>query len=75
MYHSSHESVVSVYRDMIDYYLVNIGKLSKYSLFKTIITPMLIVNTVKRYNEIVPDYSKIILNGELENDGEKELKN
>ena len=58
---------------MIDYYLNNIGKLSKYSFFTKTITPMLIINVVKRFNEIVPDCNKIILNGELENDGDKRV--
>ncbi len=62
-----HEYIVSVYREMIDYYLSNIGKKSKYTNYRTSITNKLIVNIVKRFNEIAPDYSQIILNGDLEN--------
>ena len=67
---NSHESILSMYRDMIDYYLDNIGKESKYSPNKMIISIKMIKNVVKRYNQIVPDINKIVLNGEL-NDREE----
>tara|TARA_A100001515_G_scaffold27140_1_gene20784 strand:+ start:4040 stop:4267 length:228 start_codon:yes stop_codon:yes gene_type:complete len=62
-----HEKLIETYREMIDYYLSNIGKMSKYSNYRTKITSDLIVNIVKRFNDIAPDYNQIILNGDLEN--------
>tara|TARA_R100001594_G_C4010961_1_gene256956 strand:+ start:266 stop:493 length:228 start_codon:yes stop_codon:yes gene_type:complete len=69
---NQHESIVGTYREMIDYYLSNIGKKSKYTNYRTKITTELIVSTVKRFNEIAPDYSQIILNGDLEDVTEKD---
>ena len=72
IYRSNHESIISAYQDMIDYYLENIGELSKYSNYRVRITERIIVNIVRRFNEIVPDYGKIVLNGELKDDGREE---
>lgn len=70
-----HEAIVETYREMIEYYLLNIGRTSKYTNHRTKITSELIVSTVRRFNEIAPDYSQIILNGELEDVGKKEEPN
>jgi len=61
-----HEFVLNAYRELIDYYLENIGKFSSYGNYKTKITSELIVNVVRRFNDIAPDYRQIILNGGLE---------
>tara|TARA_R100000808_G_C2041415_1_gene80871 strand:- start:334 stop:483 length:150 start_codon:yes stop_codon:yes gene_type:complete len=44
---------------MIDYYLKNMGKASKFGLYRTIITENLITSVVKRYNSIVPEIDRI----------------
>ena len=73
MYRQKHKWICEVYREMIDYYLGNIGERSKYSMYRTKITPRLVKNIVKRYNYLTPLSSNISLNGEL-NDRKKEKK-
>jgi len=50
---------VSVYTDMIEYYLKNMGKASKFGLYRTIITEKLVYNVVQRYNSLVPKIDRI----------------
>ena len=74
IYPSSHESILSMYREMISYYIDNLGNKSKYSFNKITITSKLIKRVVSRYNKLVPASNKIILNGELKDDGIKKVK-
>ena len=71
MFSNRNEHILSMYKEMIDYYLDNIHSGSKFSMGKVVITPRLIKNIVNRYNELVPNTGQIILNGELEDDGKK----
>ena len=59
MYNNTHDTIVSIYVEMIDYYLKNMGKASKFGLYRTIITENLVANIVKRYNSIVPEIDRI----------------
>lgn len=59
MHPNTHDTIVSVYTDMIDYYLKNMGKASKFGLYRTIITEKLVYNVVQRYNSLVPKIDRI----------------
>ena len=64
---SAFKWVRDMYRDMIEYYQINMGKKSKYG--GSIITHKMVETLVKRYNQLSPSRSNIILNGRMKNAG------